>query len=149
MAELASKNIPLSDSFQELFAAARVARENSYSPYSGHKVGAALLTADGKIYSGCNVENSSYGATICAERVAIQKAVSEMGRVDIVEMVVVTEASPPWPPCGMCRQVLSEFGPDARVFAANLSSGSIGEVKGMKLSDLLPDAFTPQHLVRK
>jgi cytidine deaminase len=135
----------MTDSFQTLLNAARTTRENAYCPYSGHKVGAALLTAEGQIFSGCNIENSSYGATICAERVAIQNAISEKGRVSIVEMVIVTEASPPWPPCGMCRQVLAEFSPNTLIFAVNL----LGECKKLKLNELLPDAFTPAHLGKK
>src|SRR5690348_9517727 len=90
----------------ELYEKAIQAQKHSYSPYSGCKVGAALRTRGGEIFSGCNVENSSYGATVCAERVAVQKAVSECGKIEIMEIMVVTDASPPWPPCGLCRQVM-------------------------------------------
>lgn len=129
---------------QPLFEQARAARERSHSPYSGRKVGAVIVTSDGKTYSGCNVENSSYGATVCAERVAIQKAVSEQGELRIQEVLVLTEASPPWPPCGMCRQVISEFmaSPDLPVHAVNLE----GELVSRRFNELYPEAFTPEHL---
>jgi len=130
---------------QPLFEAARTARDRSHSPYSGRKVGAAILTEDGKVYIGCNVENSSYGATVCAERVAIQKGVSEQGAFRIKEILVVTEASPPWPPCGMCRQVIAEFGGgDVPVHAVNLK----GELVTRRFSELYPEAFTPAHLAK-
>ncbi|MEK6705255.1 MAG: cytidine deaminase [Bdellovibrionota bacterium] len=132
-----------SDSFRELYTEAKAARERSYSPYSGYKVGAALRTSSGKIFSGCNIENSSYGATVCAERVAIQKAVSEEGEIKITELVVITDVSPPWPPCGVCRQVISEFADKKLVIhTANLSK----ETKSTAFSDLFPSAFTPAHL---
>jgi len=127
---------------KDLYEAALIARERSYSPYSGHKVGAAIRTADGKIYSGCNVENSSFGATVCAERVAIQKAISECGLVQIAEIMVVTEANPPWPPCGICRQVIGEFAKNPVVYTANLE----GSEKTYAFSDLFPEAFDSTHL---
>ncbi|OFZ22788.1 MAG: cytidine deaminase [Bdellovibrionales bacterium GWB1_55_8] len=127
----------------ELFQAARAVRERSHSPYSGHKVGAAIRTKSGKIYSGCNVENSSYGGTVCAERGAILKAVSEEGKIEITELLVVTDASPPWPPCGFCRQVIAEFAaPELNIVSMNLS----GEEQSVKFLDLFPQAFTPSHL---
>ena len=131
---------------KELYEAARQSREKSHSPYSKQKVGAAIRTQDGRIFGGCNVENSSYGGTVCAERVAIFKAVSEQGRFKIAEVMVVTDASPPWPPCGLCRQVIAEFGrePDQEVLvhAANLQ----GEIRSVTFTELFPDAFTPSHL---
>ena len=127
---------------QELYQLARAAREKAYCPYSGYQVGAAIRVAEGKIYTGCNVENSSYGATNCAERVAIQKAISEQGRVQIWAVMVVTDASPPWPPCGMCRQVIAEFSQDCVIYAANLQ----GELQTTRFAELLPQAFTPQYL---
>lgn len=131
---------------KEMYEAAKAARENSYSPYSQRKVGASIRDADGKIYSGCNIENSSYGGTTCAEQTAILKAVSEKGHLKIREVVVVTDATPPWPPCGICRQVIAEFaenrGADLVVHAANLK----GDVNSLKFSELFPDAFTPSHL---
>ena len=125
-----------------LYQAACTARENSYSPYSNRKVGAAIRTADGKIHSGCNIENSSYGATVCAERVAIGKAVSETGKIQIVEVMVVTDATPAWPPCGMCRQVIAEFGLKAKIHFGNLKQ----EIQSTTLEALLPNAFTPENL---
>jgi cytidine deaminase len=129
-----------------LFQTAKAAREKSYSPYSGFKVGAAIELEDGRIYDGCNVENSSYGATVCAERVAIQKAVSENGTIRLKKVMVVTDASPPWPPCGMCRQVIGEFGSGngqtVEIFGSNLK----GESTHHKLTELFPNAFTPDHL---
>jgi cytidine deaminase len=132
------------DRLQSLYEVAKRFREASYSPYSGHKVGAAIRTSTGEIFGGCNVENSSYGATVCAERVAIQKAVSE-GHLEIREVFVVTDASPPWPPCGMCRQVIAEFGPKAQLYTANLG----GEIERFSFQALFPRAFTPLHLSRK
>jgi cytidine deaminase len=127
---------------QSLYQAACAARENSYSPYSNRKVGAAIRTSDGKIHSGCNVENSSYGATVCAERVAIGKAVSETGKIQIVEVMVVTDATPAWPPCGMCRQVIAEFGATAKIHFGNLKQ----EIQSTTLEALLPNAFTSKNL---
>ena len=138
----------MTPSMKELFEKARATRENSYSPYSQYKVGSAIRTADGKIFSGCNIENSSYGATICAERTAIFKAVSECGSrpLRIEEIIVVTDATPPWPPCGMCRQVLAEFStPTTLIHAANLN----GEIVSTNFATLMPQAFTPEHLGKK
>ena len=129
--------------FEELRKRALQARQNSYSPYSGHKVGAAILMSDGSIHGGCNVENSSYGGTLCAERVAIHSAVAANGpKIRVREVVVATDATPPWPPCGMCRQVISEFQDDAVIHAINLQ----GDVQSWKFEDLLPSAFTPSFL---
>jgi len=130
---------------RELYKQALMARDRSHSPYSGHKVGAAIRTAQGMVFAGCNVENSSYGGTVCAERVAVWKAVSELGPLEIKEVMVVTAANPPWPPCGFCRQVLSEFGKEMVIHAANLQ----GEVQTTAFSQLLPQAFTPDHLLKK
>ncbi len=126
-----------------LFEQAKQVRERAHVPYSGHKVGAAIRTKDGRIFTGCNVENSSYGATLCAERVAVFKAVSELGRIEIAEVMVVTDAASPWPPCGMCRQVLAEFaGKDALIHASNLK----GETRTETFAEVFPRAFTPEHL---
>ena len=134
----------ISPQLEPLFKAAQTARNNSYSPYSGHKVGAAIKLKNGQIFSGCNVENSSYGATVCAERVAVQKAVSELGKIEIVEVLVLTDATPPWPPCGLCRQVLAEFGASEgiKLHSTNLS----GAVESQPFSEIFPQAFTPAHL---
>ena len=127
---------------KELFKVALLGRGHSYSPYSRCKVGAAIRLTNGQIFSGCNVENSSYGATTCAERVAVQKAVSEVGTLEISDVMVVTDAHPPWPPCGICRQVLVEFGNRIQVHTANLE----GDYQTTPLKELLPNAFTPDHL---
>jgi cytidine deaminase len=121
----------------ELISLAISAKEKSYSPYSKLRVGAAVLTASGKIYSGTNIENASYGATVCAERVAIFKAISEGHREDIVGLAVVSDQAQPIPPCGMCRQVLSELPEDVRVIMA----GNNGEFIEERMSKLLPYKF--------
>jgi len=100
----------------ELIARAREAMAFSYSPYSHYRVGAALLCRDGKVYTGCNIENASYGATNCAERTALFKAVSE-GEREFTAIAIAAEKSAPWP-CGICRQALYEFAPDLRVIVA-------------------------------
>lgn len=113
---------------------------NSYSPYSKAKVGSAVQTDDGQIYSGCNIENSSYGGTVCAERVAIWKAVSE-GHKKIKKIYVYTHDG--WPPCGMCLQVMTEFSdPNLEITIGSYS----GKETTKKLQDLLTHAFTPDHL---
>ncbi len=138
-----SSAVQKSARFEELRKKALEVRLNAYSPYSGHKVGAAILTTDGKIHVGCNVENSSYGGTLCAERVAVHSAVAALGpKIRIAEVVVSTDATPPWPPCGMCRQVISEFQENASIHAINLK----GDVQSWKFEDLLPSAFTPSFL---
>ena len=131
-----------SPELKDLYKMALLVREKSYSPYSGHKVGAAILTTDGKIYTGCNVENSSFGATVCAERVAVQKAVSEKGTITLKAVMVVTSATPPWPPCGMCRQVLGEFGKNFSVHTANTE----GNLETYSFQELFPEGFTPAHM---
>ncbi len=120
---------------KELIERAKKARENAYAPYSKFKVGAAILTEDGEIYTGVNVENASFGLTVCAERVALFKAVSD-GKRSFKAIAVVADTEEPVPPCGACRQVLSEFG-DMEVIMANLK----GDVKIARLRDLLPDSF--------
>ena len=121
-----------------LVAAARQTRLSAHAPYSGFKVGAALLCDDGKIITGCNVENATYGLTICAERVAVVKAVSEgysPGRFRAV--VVVADTDAPTPPCGACRQILWEFCGDVGVILANLTAVT----KTLRLAELLPLPF--------
>lgn len=141
--DTAKKEKALPGSLKELFELAKRARERSYSPYSGFKVGAAVRLETGEVFGGCNVENSSFGGTVCAERVAVQKAVSEKGpNIRIAEVLVVTDATPAWPPCGLCRQVIAEFGAQAHIHAVNLS----GELRTTNLPALLPDAFLPAHL---
>jgi len=124
-----------------LVAAARAAREHAVARFSGFKVGAALLTPDGTIISGCNVENATYGLTVCAERVAMFKALSE-GHREFVAVAVVADTDAPTPPCGACRQILWEFGGDLEVFLANLT-----EHKGTyRLAELLPLPFDARLL---
>ena len=116
------------------------ARKWAYAPYSNYPVGAALLTESGHIYDGVNVENAAYPTTICAERVAVFKAVSE-GERDFQAIAVVTENG--GSPCGSCRQVLAEFGLEITVIIADTAGNLIEE---LTLSDLLPQAFTPKDL---
>jgi len=120
---------------KELIKKAREAQQKAYSPYSKFKVGAALLTKSGKIYQGCNVENASYSLTVCAERVAIFKAVSD-GETEFETLVITSSAGDFTPPCGACRQVMSEFG-DFYIVMANSSD----DTKTMKVSELLPGQF--------
>jgi cytidine deaminase len=125
--------LPASDA---LVAAARAAREHAMAGYSGFKVGAALETSDGQITTGCNIENATYGLTICAERVAMFKALSE-GHRTFRRIAVVADTIDPTPPCGACRQILWEFAGDIEVTLANLI-----EVKGRpRMSELLPQPF--------
>lgn len=126
---------------EALTAAARRASERAYCPYSRFRVGAAVLTDDGTIVSGCNVENASYGLTICAERNAIFHAVA-LGHVRIVAVAIYTPTPIPSAPCGACRQVINEFGPDAAI----LSVCDGPDVLHRTLAELLPDAFGPRNL---
>ena len=124
-----------------LIDAARAARERAFAPYSTFKVGAALEAADGTIITGCNIENSTYGLTLCAERVAVFKAVSE-GYRSFLRVAVVADTQDPTPPCGPCRQILWEFCGDIEVVLANLT-----EEKGRyQLKDLLPLPFDARLL---
>ncbi|MEZ0248441.1 MAG: cytidine deaminase [Thermoproteus sp.] len=116
---------------------AREALKNAYAPYSKFRVGAAVLTKSGKIYTGANVENASYGLTVCAERVAVFKAVSE-GDKDIEAVAVVVESEEPVAPCGACRQVIAEFNPNALVIMATADGK---KVVTANLKDLLPMPF--------
>lgn len=125
----------------KLVAAARAARDHAVATFSGFKVGAALETADGTIVTGCNVENATYGLTVCAERVAMFKALSE-GHRHFVRVAVVADTEAPTPPCGACRQILWEFGGDLEVFLANLTTQT-GE---HRLSSLLPLPFDARLL---
>lgn len=133
-----------SSEIKDLYKVAVLAREKAYCPYSGYKVGAAIRLTDHRLFSGCNVENASFGATICAERVAILKAISETGQIQISELMVVTQSNPPWPPCGICRQMISEFGPDVIIYSAGLD----GIYHQSMFSDLFPQAFTATNLIK-
>ena len=118
---------------------ARLARQNAYAPYSRYPVGAAVLTADGKIFTGSNIENAVYPLGLCAERVAIFKAVSE-GYRDFVAIAVVTENG--GSPCGSCRQVMHEFAPEMTVFIAD----DQGHIHRTSVPELLPDSFSAEDL---
>ena len=124
-----------------LVTAARLAREHAVAPYSGFRVGAALLTTDGRVYRGCNVENASYGLTVCAERVALLKALSE-GERAFVAIAVVADTESPTPPCGPCRQLLWEYCGDIPVVMANLTRVSATH----QMRDLLPLPFDARLL---
>lgn len=126
---------------KELIEAALDVRQRAYAPYSNFKVGAAVRTKSGKVYTGCNVESASYGLTVCAERVAIWKAVSE-GEKEFTEIAVVADTQELTPPCGVCRQIIWEFCGDIPVIFANLKDDS--EV--VKMSELLPRAFDTKFL---
>ena len=121
---------------EALIAAARAARERAVADYSGFKVGAALETPNGEIITGCNIENATYGLTVCAERVAIFKALSEGHRI-FTRIVVVADTESPTPPCGACRQIMWEFAGDIEVVLANLTA----ETATLQMKDLLPLPF--------
>jgi cytidine deaminase len=126
---------------EELIARAVIVRENACAGYSHYKVGAALLASSGKVYTGCNVENSTYGLTVCAERVALWKALSE-GERKFTQIVVVTSGESPASPCGACRQLLWEYCDDIEVILANLQ----GLRKTLRLSDIFPRPFDQRSL---
>ena len=127
---------------KELITLANDARAKAYVPYSNYRVGAALLTGSGQVYTGVNVENASYGLAICAERTAAVKAVSA-GEREFVAIAVVTDNG--GSPCGACRQVLAEFGPQMRIIVAD----SAGNSRVHTMSELLPDSFGPANLPKK
>jgi cytidine deaminase len=120
-----------------LLRSAKKAMKNAHAPYSKFRVGAAILLSNGKVFSGCNVENASYGMTNCAERTAIFSAVAELGpKIDIRAVSVVNDQGLPCSPCGACRQVIYEFGPDAIIFFP----GADGP-KQAHITELLPEGF--------
>jgi len=125
----------------ELIEAARLAREHAHAPYSKFRVGAAVCASSGRVYTGCNIENASYGLTLCAERVAIFKAVSE-GERRFEAIAVVADTVSLTPPCGACRQIIWEFGGDAEIILANLE----GKVEIHRASALLPRPFDSSFL---
>ncbi|MGE0634333.1 MAG: cytidine deaminase [Pseudobdellovibrionaceae bacterium] len=140
---MAKKNLAKNNS-KKLIAAALAAQKKAHAPYSGYKIGAAVLFSDGRVLTGNNIENASYGATVCAERVAIWKGISE-GSAKIVEVAVTSAAENPWPPCGMCRQVIAEFaGKNVLIHSGN---GKI--VRTTAFKDLFPEAFEPSYLKKK
>jgi cytidine deaminase len=134
----------LSEDFEPLIEAARQARLQSVAPFSNFLVGAAVQTADGKVYTGCNVESASYGLTVCAERVAIWKALSE-GERQFTQLAVVADTETLTPPCGTCRQIIWEFARGATIVFANLN----GQRETFQIADLLPRAFDARFLKKK
>ncbi|MEY4167856.1 MAG: cytidine deaminase [Blastocatellia bacterium] len=127
---------------EELIDAARRVRQLAYAPYSDFAVGAVVESRCGRLFTGCNVENASYGLTLCAERVALSKAISE-GFRDLVRVVVIADTRVPIPPCGACRQLIIELaGPEAEVVLANLA----GERIATTAATLLPSAFDRHFL---
>jgi cytidine deaminase len=126
---------------EELIESAKKAYEIAYCPYSKFCVGAAVRTKNGKIYTGCNIESASYGLTVCAERVAVWKAVSE-GEREFVRVSVVADTEELTPPCGVCRQIIWEFCGDIPITFANLK----GKTETVQMSELLPRAFDTKFL---
>lgn len=131
----------MEDKDKQLVEAARRVRENAYAPFSEFMVGAALETDDGDIVTGSNVESASYGLTVCAERVAVWNAISQ-GKRKIKKIAVVADTEDLTPPCGVCRQIIWEFGGDIPVIFANLH----GKVETVQMKDLLPRAFDTKFL---
>ena len=129
------------ESLQQLIEKAKSARLRSIAPFSNFLVGAALKTAEGKVYTGCNVESASYGLTVCAERVAIWKALSE-GERQFTELAIVADTEALTPPCGTCRQIIWEFAKNATIVLGNLR----GETQVVSIKELLPRAFDARFL---
>ena len=132
----------MEEEYRKLISEAKKARKRAYTPYSKFQVGAALLSTNGKIFTGCNIENASFGLAVCAERVAIFKAISE-GSTKFEAIAVIGDTGKPCSPCGACRQVISEFGKDITLIMANLK----GDVKIKKIKELLPEAFDKNDLL--
>jgi len=131
----------LSDTRNELIKIATAARLKSVAPFSNFLVGAAVQTRDGKVFTGSNIESASYGLTVCAERVAIWKALSE-GERDFTDLVVVADTEQLTPPCGACRQIIWEFCKNSKIVLANLR----GQQEELTVKDLLPRAFDARFL---
>ena len=131
----------MSESESQLIAEATAARLRSVAPFSKFLVGAALQTDEGRVFTGCNVESASYGLTVCAERVAIWKALSE-GERDFARLVIVADTEQLTPPCGTCRQIIWEFCKQATIVLANLQ----GQREEVHIADLLPRAFDARFL---
>ena len=131
----------MSEDIESLIETAKRAREQAVAPFSNFQVGAAVKTANGKVYTGCNVESASYGLTVCAERVAIWKALSE-GERQFTDLAVVADTETLTPPCGTCRQIIWEFARGARIVFANLE----GKSEEFHIADLLPRAFDARFL---
>ncbi|MDD3539019.1 MAG: cytidine deaminase [Atribacterota bacterium] len=131
----------MNKSFQKLINKAEEARLNAYAPYSKFTVGSAVMTKEGAIFTGCNIENASLGLSICAERVAIYKAVSS-GYKSFKALAIIGDTEEPCTPCGACRQVMLEFSPDMEVIMTNLNQ----KIKITKAKELLPDIFQGEIL---
>ena len=127
---------------EDLIKRAKAARMAAHAPYSNFRVGAALLFSDDRVFTGCNVENSTYGLSMCAERVAIFKAVSD-GALEITRVAVVADNENITPPCGCCRQMIWEWGSEATIV---LMSNLAGEVRRYRIKELLPEAFDSRFL---
>lgn len=127
--------------YQSLVARAKAAKRFSHSPYSRFRVGAAVLTTGGKVYTGCNIENSSYGLTICAERTALFKAVSE-GETSFIAIAIASDETRFTPPCGACRQVMMDLAGDMDIVLSTQKGG----LKVLRLVDLLPLPFGGKNL---
>jgi len=134
------KNLPKSQ-LQDLIAKAKAVSQNAYCPYSRFPVGAAILGGSGNVYVGCNVENASYGLTNCAERTAVFSAIAA-GEKRICIVVVFTPTDTPSPPCGACRQVIAEFGPNCQIVCVSKD----GPLESFTLDQLLPGSFGPHNL---
>jgi cytidine deaminase len=135
-----AKNVLPPNVRKKMLLSAQKAMKNAHAPYSKFRVGAAILLSNGKIFQGCNVENASYGMTICAERGAIFSAVAQLGpKIEICAVMVVNDHGVPCSPCGACRQVIYEFGPDATIFFR----GANGP-KQAHITELLPEGFRLQ-----
>lgn len=150
MNELKNENIDVS-TWNALVEKAQQAYQKAYAPYSNFSVGAAAITTDGNIVQGCNVENASYGLTVCAERNCIAQGViaterNNKSKLEFKALVVYTEQEKLTPPCGACRQVISEFFPgDAQIKSVN----HLNQQQQWAVKELLPDAFTPYDLINK
>jgi len=131
---------PTLEDYRALLAAAEAVKEKAYAPYSQFRVGAAVLTKSGKSYSGCNVENVSFGLTLCAERVALASAVAD-GEREFLAVAIATDKDEPVSPCGACRQVLAEFSPDMAVVLPGANGPTL-----RPLDSLLPSGFGPADL---
>ena len=129
------------ESLEQLIETAKSARLQSIAPFSNFLVGAAVKTDEGKVYTGCNIESASYGLTVCAERVAIWKALSE-GERQFIELAIVADTESLTPPCGTCRQIIWEFAKNATIVLGNLR----GETQIVSIRDLLPRAFDARFL---
>ena len=131
----------MNEDLQKLIERAKEAREKAFAPFSNFKVGAALQSDNGQVFAGCNIENASYGLTMCAERVAIFKAISE-GKRNFTQLAIVGDTEDLTPPCGDCRQIIWEFCGNIPITLANLS----GKVETFQMKELLPRAFDTKFL---